>query len=99
MAVFTQTRQQTEPVRGGKRSPSFLPPGTRRHVLDLDDFSREEIELVLREAEALKEVLAREVKKVPALRSKSVVNLFFEPSTRTRVSFEQAARALTAAVG
>lgn len=70
----------------------------RRHVLDLDDFSREEIEEVLDTAESMKEVLSREIKQVPTLRGKTVVNMFFEESTRTRISFEQAARALSANV-
>ena len=52
----------------------------------------EDINLILDTAEALREVAARPVKKVPALRGKTVVNLFFEPSTRTRSSFELAER-------
>jgi aspartate carbamoyltransferase catalytic subunit len=68
----------------------------RRHVLDLDDFSREEIELVLDQTLAMKEILGREMPQVPALRGRTVVNLFFEDSTRTRISFELAARALSA---
>lgn len=71
---------------------------TRRHVLDLDDFTREEIELVLNTADAMKEVLRREIKKVPTLRGKTVVNLFYEASSRTRVSFELAAKSLSAEV-
>jgi len=70
----------------------------RRHVLDLDDFTSEEIELVLGTADAMREVLSREIKKVPTLRGKTVVTLFCEPSTRTRVSFEQAAKNLSADV-
>ena len=70
----------------------------RRHVLDLDDFTSEEVELVLETADAMKEVLSREIKKVPTLRGKTVVTLFCEPSTRTRVSFEQAAKNLSADV-
>jgi len=69
-----------------------------RHVLDLDDFSREEIEEVLETTESMKEILAREIKQVPTLRGKTVVNMFFEESTRTRISFELAARALSANV-
>ena len=70
----------------------------RPHVLDLDDFSRSEVELVFEVTEAMKEVLGREIKKVPALRGKTLVNLFYEASTRTRVSFELAAKALSADV-
>jgi aspartate carbamoyltransferase catalytic subunit len=66
------------------------------HVLDLDDFSREEIELTLEIADSMKEVLGREVKKVPTLRGKTVVTLFYEASTRTRASFELAAKNLSA---
>ena len=70
----------------------------RRHFLDLDDFSREEIEEVLQNASAMKQVLQRDIKKVPALRGKTVITLFYEPSTRTRVSFEQAGKILSADV-
>ncbi|OGN91945.1 MAG: aspartate carbamoyltransferase [Chloroflexi bacterium RBG_13_50_10] len=65
-------------------------------MIDLDDFSREEINLVFEIADAMAEVLTREVKKVPTLRGKTVVTLFYEPSTRTRSSFELAAKNLSA---
>jgi len=70
----------------------------RRHVLDLDDFSREEIEETLQNADVMKEVLRRAIRKVPTLRGKSVITLFYEASTRTRVSFEQAGKILSADV-
>ena len=70
----------------------------RRHILDLDDFTREEIEGVFQTANAMGEVQQRDIRKVPTLRGKSVVTLFMEPSTRTRVSFEQAAKTLSADV-
>jgi aspartate carbamoyltransferase catalytic subunit len=70
----------------------------RRHVIDLDDFTPTEIMEVLETAESMKEVLAREIKQVPTLRGRTVVNMFFEESTRTRISFELAARALSANV-
>ncbi len=70
----------------------------RRHILDLDDFNRDEIEEVLETADSMKEVLSREIKQVPALRGVTVINMFFEESTRTRISFELAARSLTANV-
>ncbi len=73
-------------------------PSRRRHILDLDDFTRDEIEFVFETADAMKEVLEREIKKVPTLRGKTLVTLFYEPSTRTRVSFEQAAKNLSADV-
>jgi len=69
---------------------------TRKDLLDTKDLSREEIELVLETAKSFKEVSAREVKKVPALRGKTVAMLFFENSTRTRASFELAAKRLSA---
>lgn len=67
-------------------------------MLGLEDLNREEIEFLLATAESFKEVSTREIKKVPALRGKTVVNLFYEPSTRTRVSFEIAAKRLSADV-
>lgn len=70
----------------------------RRHVLDLDDMTAAEILEILESAEGMKEVLSREIKQVPALRGQTVVNMFFEESTRTRISFELAARALSANV-
>jgi aspartate carbamoyltransferase catalytic subunit len=78
--------------------PSPTPNGrpTRRHVLDLDDFSADDIETVLDAAKAMKTVLSRPIKKVPTLRGKTVVTLFYEASTRTRVGFEVAAKALGA---
>ena len=71
---------------------------TRKHVLDLDDFSREEIISVLESARSMKEVLGRDIKKVPALRGRVVVTLFYEASTRTRISFEEAGKVLSADV-
>lgn len=69
-----------------------------RHVLDVDDFSRAEIELVMETTGAMREILSRPIKKVPALRGKSVFTLFWEASTRTRGSFELAAKNLSADV-
>ena len=68
----------------------------KTNLLDLQDLSKEEIDLVFETAKSFKEVSAREVKKVPALRGKTVVMLFFETSTRTRTSFELAAKRLSA---
>jgi len=67
-----------------------------KHLLGIADLSPEEIALVLDTAVAMKEVGSRPIKKVPALRGKTVVNLFFEPSTRTRTSFEIAEKRLSA---
>src|SRR5688500_6918367 len=68
----------------------------RKDLLGIADLTPEEISLVLDTAVAMKEVGARPIKKVPALRGKTVVNLFFEPSTRTRTSFEIAEKRLSA---
>ena len=78
------------------------PPGAgrplRRHLLDLADYSRPELESALQAAAGMSEVLQRDIKKVPALRGKVVVTLFYESSTRTRVSFEEAGKLLSADV-
>ena len=71
---------------------------TRKHLLDLESLSVEEINIVLETTRAFKAVGERTIKKVPALRGKTVVNLFVEPSTRTRTSFELAATRLSADV-
>jgi len=68
----------------------------RKHLLGLEELDKEEIEYILELAKAFKEISTRPVKKVPALRGKTVVLLFFEPSTRTRISFELAAKRLSA---
>ncbi len=68
----------------------------RKHLLDIESLTADEITTVLETARAFKAVGARVIKKVPALRGKTVVNLFIEPSTRTRISFELAAQRLTA---
>ena len=71
---------------------------TKKDLLGLEYLTSQEIELILDTAESFKEVSTREIKKVPALRGKTAVNLFYEPSTRTRVSFEVAAKRLSADV-
>jgi aspartate carbamoyltransferase catalytic subunit len=71
---------------------------TRKDLIGLSDLSADEINLVLQTAAAFKDVGTREIKKVPALRGKTLVNFFVEPSTRTRVSFELAAFRLSADV-
>src|SRR4028118_1039809 len=67
-----------------------------RHLLGIDGPDAGEIQLILDTAEAMKEIGTRSVKKVPTLRGRTVVNLFFEPSTRTRTSFEIAEKRLSA---
>jgi len=74
------------------------PSWSRRHLLDLDDFAASEIELILDTTDAMKEVLSREIPRVPALRGTTVVTLFYEASTRTRASFELAGKVLGADV-
>lgn len=92
------------PSKRSDRSSGSQPPmfggltGSRRNVLDLDDFSREEIEHILQSADGMNEVLSRDVRKTPTLRGKTILTLFFENSTRTRVSFEQAGKVLGADV-
>src|SRR5688500_10158890 len=68
----------------------------RKDLLGIADLSPEEISLILDTAVAMKEIGTRQIKKVPALRGKTVINLFFEPSTRTRTSFEIAEERLSA---
>ena len=69
-----------------------------RHLLGLEGMSKEDITLILDTAASFKEVLERPIKKVPPLQGKTIVNLFFESSTRTRISFELAERRLSADV-
>ena len=73
-------------------------PWRHRHVLDLDDFGADEIMTVLNLADRMAEVLERSIARVPALRGHTIVNLFYEPSTRTRASFELAGKVLGADV-
>lgn len=70
----------------------------RKDFLGLYNVSAEEIEEILITAESMKEVFTRSIKKIPTLRGKTIVNLFFEPSTRTRSSFDLAAKRLSADV-
>jgi aspartate carbamoyltransferase catalytic subunit len=80
--------------------PEISEPATgslrRKDVLALQDLAPDEIETVLRNAVSFKEILSRPIKKVPTLRGKSVVTLFYENSTRTRASFELAAKVMSA---
>ena len=72
--------------------------GKRKDLIGIHDLSRNEIESILDTAESFKDVSLREIKKVPTLRGVTVVNLFLEPSTRTRASFELAGKRLSADV-
>ena len=71
---------------------------TRKHLLDIESLSADEIRIILDTTRAFKAVGERTIKKVPALRGRTVINLFVEPSTRTRISFELAAMRLNADV-
>jgi len=68
----------------------------RKHLLGLEELEVEEIEHILDTTDSFREISTRAIKKVPTLRGKTIVNLFFEPSTRTRTSFELAAKRLSA---
>ena len=68
----------------------------RKDLLGIRDLSVEEIELILETAEPMKDIIGRQIKKVPTLRGKAVINLFYEPSTRTRTSFELAGKYMSA---
>lgn len=69
---------------------------THRHILDIGQFSPDDIQHILNTADSFKEISARPIKKVPTLRGHTIINLFFEPSTRTRLSFEIAAKRMSA---
>ena len=68
----------------------------QKHLITLEEITANEITLILDTADSFKEVLERPIKKVPALRGTTIVNLFYEPSTRTRMSFELAEKRLSA---
>lgn len=67
-----------------------------RHILGIEQLSKDDIYHILRTALSFKEISTRSIKKVPTLRGKTIINLFFEPSTRTRLSFEIAAKRMSA---
>lgn len=67
-----------------------------RHILGIDHLSPDDIHHILTTAESFKEISSRPIKKVPTLRGNAIINLFFEPSTRTRLSFEVAAKRMSA---
>jgi aspartate carbamoyltransferase catalytic subunit len=81
-----------------QRNPQLNDSGELQHLLSIEGLPREILTQILDTAESFAGVTEREVKKVPLLRGKSVFNLFFEPSTRTRTTFEIAAKRLSADV-
>ena len=88
----------TEKGAGDAADAESTSPWRHHDVLDLDDFSTAEIEFTLDLADRMREVLDRRIARGPALRGFTVVNLFYEPSTRTRASFELAGKVLGADV-
>ena len=78
--------------------PTTEHPWHHRHILDVDVLSAADLGLIMKTTDAMKEVLARPITKVPALRGRNVTIIFYEASTRTRVSFEVAAKNLSADV-
>jgi len=71
-------------------------PFKHKHILGIEQMSKEDIQIILDTADAFKEINARDIKKVPTLRGKTIINAFFEASTRTRLSFEIAGKRLSA---
>jgi len=69
---------------------------SHHHILGIEQLSTEDISYILNTADSFKEISARPIKKVPTLRGHTIINLFFEPSTRTRLSFEVAAKRMSA---
>jgi aspartate carbamoyltransferase catalytic subunit len=98
---MTAKPQAPQPAQAAQAAQAVPPPSTawtRKDLVAIRDLSAEELNLVLDTAAAFKQVSARDIKKVPALRGKTLINFFVEPSTRTRTSFELAAFRLSADV-
>jgi len=91
-------REDAAPAPVGAAAPAAAAGWTHRHLLDVDGLSASDIDLVMRTADEMKEILGRPIPKVPTLRGTQVTILFYEASTRTRVSFEVAAKNLSADV-
>jgi len=96
--MMRTTRQKDNHTLKKTPAPSTTSIWQHRDILDLDDFTPGEIELVFHTTDAMREVLSRPIKKVPTLRGKTIAIVFYEASTRTRVSFELAAKNLSADV-
>jgi hypothetical protein len=91
---MTERQPSPDAIVVGAEAPHWR----HRHLLDVDVLTADEIELVMRTADSMKGILARPIAKVPALRGRNVTIIFWEASTRTRVSFEVAAKNLSADV-
>jgi aspartate carbamoyltransferase catalytic subunit len=103
LSVVVDPDASVEPDRPAVPSVDAAPgsqavPWRHRHLLDVDGLSAADLDLVMRTTDAMREVLTRPIAKVPALRGRQVTILFYEASTRTRVSFEVAAKNLSADV-
>ena len=99
MTIQTErSEQRAAPAALDGGAPAASGAWRHHHVIDLDDFGRDEIETVLDLTDRMREVLDRRIARVPALRGRTVVNLFYEASTRTRASFELAGKVLGADV-
>ncbi len=94
--VSSEAETSTPPGAAAVPRLSNVKPGTRQHLLSIADLGREGLEEILRLTDMFVEVGERPIPRVPALRGKTVVTLFFEDSTRTRLSFEMAAKRLSA---
>jgi len=101
IAESTSQQEKTQRRGDGSTAPRKKRGAARlssRHLLGLEGMPYEDIQLILQTAVSFKEILERPIKKVPPLRGMTVVNLFYEPSTRTRISFELAEKRLSADV-
>ena len=98
--ITTVASSSTETVQTQGPGPDEIDASTtpREHLLDLDDLAVGEISELLDSAKGMLEITGRDVRKTPALRGKTIITMFFENSTRTRVSFEQAGKILGADV-
>jgi aspartate carbamoyltransferase catalytic subunit len=98
VAKVAARRLQPDAIAATAKQATSDTDWRRKHILDLDDMSSSEINLVMETADAMKEVLERDVPRAPALRGTTILTLFYEASTRTRASFELAGKVLGADV-
>lgn len=98
MTSLDQIKESTERLVAAEPTPDGAKTSRlkRKDILGLQEMTAEEIELILQTAVSFKDILGRQIKKVPTLRGRSVITLFYEASTRTRTSFEIAAKILSA---